>query len=62
MISELNSIHQLTASVPSKVNFDYFSVHIFATVLIFKTRTVLKSFSVLNCNIRSLNSNFDHLA
>lgn len=67
VISELNNIPRLTASdpdsnMPSKVNFDYYSVSDFINSTDIQNSNLPKSsFSVLNCNIRSLNANFDHL-
>ena len=66
VISELNNIPQLTASdpdknMPSKVKFDYYSVTDFCNCADIQNSYLLKSFSVLNCNIRSLNANVDHL-
>ena len=66
VISELNNIPRLTASdpdtnMPSKVNFDYYSVSDFINSTDNQNLNLFKSFSVLNCNIRSLNANFDHL-
>jgi len=66
VIWELNNIPQLTASnpdtnIPSKVNFDYYSVNDFCNCADIQNSYPLTSFSVLNCNIRSLNANFDHL-
>ena len=63
---ELNNIPQLGASdpdtnMPSRVNFDYYSVIGFCNCSHIQNSYQLKSFSVLNCNIRSLNANFDHL-
>jgi len=66
VISELNNIPQLSASnpdtnIPSKVNFDYYSVNDVCNCADIQNSYPLTSFSVLNCNIRSLNANFDHL-
>ena len=66
VISELKNIPRLTASDPdtnmlSKVNFDYYSVSDFINCTDIQNSNWPKSFSVLNCNIRSLNANFDHL-
>lgn len=65
--SELNNIPQLTVSdpdtnMPSKVNFDYYAVTDFCNCAdIQNSHLLVQSFSVLNCNIRSLDANFNHL-
>ena len=66
VILELNNIPQLSASdpdsnMPSKVNFDYYSISDLSTSVDIQNSLLLRSFSILNCNIRSLNANFDHL-
>ena len=68
MISNLNDIRQLSASadpdnnMPSKVNFDYYgSISDFSNSIDIQNSLLLEPFSILNCNIRSLNANFDYL-
>ena len=64
VISDLNT--QLSASdpdvnMPSKVNFDYYSIPDFNSSIDIQNSVSHRAFSILNCNIRSLNANFDHL-
>lgn len=66
VISELNNIPKLLAAdpdsnMPSKVNFDYYSIFDFSNSVDIQNSLLLRSFSILNCNIRSLNANFDQL-
>ena len=64
VISDLNT--QLSASdpdvnMPSKVNFDYYSISDFNSSIDIQNSVSHRAFSILKCNIRSLNANFDHL-
>ena len=47
--------------MPSKVNFDYYSISDFNSSIDIQNSVSHRAFSILNCNIRSLNANFDHL-
>ena len=67
VISELNNIPQLSASDPdsnmsSKVNFDYYSISDYSSSVDIQNSLLLRSFSILNCNIRSLNHLIQMLA
>ena len=64
--SEINNIPHLTnidpeANIPSKVNFNYFNTHDFHCSPDLQSSNSQKSFSILNCNIRSIHANFDNL-
>ena len=47
-------------NLPSKVNFEYYNCHDFHSSSEIQT-SCKKSFSILNCNIRSLQANYDKL-
>ena len=46
--------------IPSQTNFKYYSIHDFQSNYGIKNCCINTSFSVLNCNIRSLQANFDN--
>ena len=64
--SEINNIPHLTnidpeANIPSKVNFNYFNTHDFHCSPNLQSSNSQKSFSILNCNIRSIHVNYNNL-
>lgn len=49
------------SNIPSKVNFDYYSPHNFHSSPDIQNSAAQIHISFLNCNIRSISANFDHL-
>ena len=49
------------SNTPTKVNFNYFDIHKFHSSPEINNSCSNKAFSLLNCNIRNIQANFDNL-